>query len=89
MSKIEKPSLVSKHSHFKKLLNDLRAGDTRSPHIESARNLLFGKLNPDKFSCRRLLMFDPQEFEKSNSYASEVLSKEDALAIITEEYVRR
>jgi len=31
-------------------------------------------------------MFDPQEFEKSSPYSSEVLTKENALARITEEY---
>ncbi len=56
------------------------------PHLESARNLLFGKSKPDQFSCRRLSIFDPQEFEKSSPYSSEVLSKENALARITEEY---
>ena len=56
------------------------------PHIELAKNLLFGKPNPDQFSCRRLSMFDSQDFEKSNPYSLEVLSKENALARITEEY---
>jgi len=31
-------------------------------------------------------MFDPQEFEKSSPYSLEVLSKENALARITEKY---
>jgi hypothetical protein len=56
------------------------------PHLESARNLLFGKPKPDQLSCQQASMFDPQEFEKSSPYSSEVLSKENALARITEEY---
>ena len=36
------------------------------PHLESARNLLFGKPKPDQFSCRRLSMFDSQQFENQN-----------------------
>jgi hypothetical protein len=35
-------------------------------HLESARNLLFGKPKPDQFSCRRLSMFDSQQFENQN-----------------------
>nr|UZC30147.1 hypothetical protein [Entomoneis sp.]UZC30230.1 hypothetical protein [Entomoneis sp.] len=36
------------------------------PHIQSARNLLFGKPKPDQLSCRRLSMFDSQQFENQN-----------------------
>jgi hypothetical protein len=53
------------------------------PHIESARNLLFGKPKPDQLSCRQLSRFDRQEFE---TYSSQVMSKKIALALITEEY---
>jgi hypothetical protein len=35
------------------------------PHIESARNLIFGKPNIDQFSCRRLSMFDSQLYAGS------------------------
>jgi len=76
MSNIERSSLVSQHSQSLKLVNELRAGDSRvkqdswllitiwmlqqqgvgfqpvrqapmRPHLESARNLLFGKPKPD------------------------------------------
>jgi len=72
MSNIEHPSVVPQHYHSQKLINELRAGDSRvtqaawlvitiwmlqqqsvcfqpikqapmPPHLESARNLLFGK----------------------------------------------
>lgn len=29
------------------------------PHLESARNLIFGKQKPDNFSCQKASMFDP------------------------------
>jgi hypothetical protein len=41
----------------------------QSVHIESARNLLF----PDQFSCRRLSMFDSQQFENQEKF---VMSKQ-------------
>jgi hypothetical protein len=95
MSNIERPSLVPQHYHSQKLINELRAGDSRvtqaawlliiiwilqhqsvgfqpvrqapmAPHMESARNLLFGKPKPDQFSCRRLSMFGSQQFENQN-----------------------
>ena len=44
------------------------------PHIESARNLLFGKPKPDQLSCRQLSRFDQQEFEKMDPYSSQVMS---------------
>ncbi len=56
------------------------------PHIESAQNLLFGKPKSDQLFCQQASMFDPQEFEKSSLYSLEVLSQENALARITEEY---
>jgi hypothetical protein len=56
------------------------------PHIESARNLLFGKPKPNQFSCRRLSRFDHQEFKKIDPYSSKVLSKESTLALISEKY---
>jgi hypothetical protein len=56
------------------------------PHIESAQNLLFGKPKSDQLFCQQASMFDPQEFEKSSLYSLEVLSRENALARITEEY---
>ena len=56
------------------------------PYIKSARNLLFGKPKPDQFSCRQLSRFDHQEFKKIDPYSSQVMSKENALALITEEY---
>jgi hypothetical protein len=56
------------------------------PHLESARNLLFGKPKSDQLFCQQASMFDRQEFEKSSPYSSEVLSQENALARITEEY---
>ena len=56
------------------------------PHIESARNLLFGKPKSDQLFCQQASMFDPQESEKSSLYSLEVLSQENALAQITEEY---
>ena len=56
------------------------------PHIESARNLLFGKPKSDQLFCQQASMFDPQESEKSSPYSLEVLSQEKALARITEEY---
>lgn len=37
-----------------------------SPHLQSARNLLFGKPKPDQFSCRGLSMFGSQQFENQN-----------------------
>jgi hypothetical protein len=115
MRKVERPSLVSQHSHSQKLMNELRAGDSRltqaawllmtiwmlqhqsvgfqpinqsplPPNIKSARNLLFGKPKPDQFSCRQLSSFNHQEFKTIDPYSSEVLSKENALALITEEY---
>ena len=55
-------------------------------HIESARNLLFGKQKSDQLFCQQASMFDPQESEKSSLYSLEVLSKENALARIIEEY---
>ena len=95
MTNFERSSLVSQHSQSLKLVNELRAGDSRvtqaawllitiwmlqqqsvgfqpvrqapmPPHLESARNLLFGKPKPDQFSCRRLSMFDSQQFENQN-----------------------
>lgn len=44
------------------------------PHLESARNLLFGKPKFDQFSCRRMSMFDSQQFEnqKSPNYSETV-----------------
>jgi hypothetical protein len=36
------------------------------PHIESARNLLFGKPKPDQFSCQELSMSDSQQSENQN-----------------------
>jgi len=54
------------------------------PHVESARNFLFGKPKPDQLSCRQLSRFDQQEFEKIDPYSSQVMSKENALALITE-----
>ena len=56
------------------------------PHLELARNLLFGKPKPDQLSCRQLSKFDQQEFEKIDPYSSQVMSKENALALITKEY---
>jgi hypothetical protein len=38
-----------------------------APHMESARNLLFGKPKPDRFSCRQLSMFDSQHSSNSGS----------------------
>ena len=55
-------------------------------HVESARNLLFEKPKPDQLSCRQLSKFDQQEFEKIDPYSLQVMSKENALALITEEY---
>ena len=43
----------------------------RPPHIESARNLLFGKPKPDQLSCRRLSRFDSQQFEKNEGLISQ------------------
>jgi hypothetical protein len=112
MRKVERPSLVPQHSHSQKLMNELRAGDSRltqaawllmtiwmlqhqsvgfqpinqaplPPNIKSARNLLFGKPKPDQFFCRQLSRFDHQEFKTIDPYSSEVLSKENALALIT------
>ena len=40
------------------------------PHLESAQNLLFGKPKSDQFSCRRLSMFDSQQFEKNEGLIS-------------------
>jgi hypothetical protein len=40
------------------------------PHLESARNLLFGKPKPDQLSCRRFSMFDSQQFEKNEGLIS-------------------
>jgi len=76
MTNFERSSLVSQHSQSLKLVNELRAGDSKvrqaawllitiwilqqqgvgfqpvrqapmRPHLESARNLLFGKPKPD------------------------------------------
>lgn len=81
MTNFERSSLVSQHSQSLKLVNELRAGDSRvtqaawllltiwmlqqqsvgfqtvrqapmTPHLESARNLLFGKPKPDQFYCQ-------------------------------------
>jgi hypothetical protein len=83
MSKVERPLLVPQHSHSQKLINELRAGNSRltqvawlliticmlqqeqsvgfqpvrhaplPPHLDSARNLLFGKPKSDSFSSRQ------------------------------------
>jgi hypothetical protein len=58
----------------------------RPPHVEAAQNLLFGKPKSDQLFCQQASMFDPQESEKSSLYSLEVLSQENALARITEEY---
>ena len=55
----------------------------RPPHIESARNLLFGKPKPDQFSCRRLSMFDSQQFENQEKF---VMSKQEALNRLEKTY---
>ena len=52
-------------------------------HLESAQNLLFGKPKPDHLPCRHVLVFDPKEFEESDPYSSEVLTRENTLALIT------
>jgi hypothetical protein len=49
------------------------------PHIESARNLLFGKPKADQSSCRRLSMFDSQQFENQEKF---VMSKQEALNVL-------
>ena len=53
------------------------------PHLESARNLLFGKPKPDQFSCRRLSMFDSQQFENQEKF---VMSKQEALNLLDKTY---
>ena len=82
INNFDRPSLVPQHYHSQKLINELRAGDSRltqaawllitiwmlqqqsvgfqprnpesmPPHIESARNLLFGKSKLDQLSCRQ------------------------------------
>lgn len=40
------------------------------PHIESARNLLFGKPKPDQRSCRQFSRFDSQQFENNERLIS-------------------
>ena len=40
----------------------------------------------DQLFCQQATMFDPQEFEKSSLHSLKVLSQENALARIIEEY---
>jgi hypothetical protein len=49
------------------------------PHIESARNLLFGKPKADQSSCRRLSVFDSQQSENKDQF---VMSKQEALNLL-------
>ena len=51
-----------------------------SPHMESARNLLFGKPKPDQFSCRRLSMVDSQQQSQEAEYPS-ALTVEEVLKL--------
>jgi hypothetical protein len=53
------------------------------PHLESARNLLFGKPKPDQFSCRRLSIFDSQQSENKDQF---VMSKQEALNLLDNTY---
>ena len=105
MSNIERPSLVPQHYNSQKLINELRAGDSRvtqaawllitiwmlqqqsvgfqpvnhaplPPHIESARNFLFGKPKPDQLSCRQLSRFDQQQQFQEAEYPSAVTVEE-------------
>jgi hypothetical protein len=46
------------------------------PHLESARNLFFGKPNSDQFSCRRLSMFGSQQQSQEAEYSSAVTVEE-------------
>ena len=55
----------------------------RPPHIEAADNFLFGKPKADQFSCRRLSMFDSQQFENQEKF---VRSKQEALNILDKTY---
>ncbi|MFT4851018.1 MAG: hypothetical protein ACI83B_003580 [Sediminicola sp.] len=41
------------------------------PHLESARNLLFGKQQPDQFFCRGLSMSDSRQFGNQNVNSNE------------------
>jgi hypothetical protein len=49
------------------------------PHIESARNLLFGKPKADQSSCRRLSVFDSQQSENKDQF---FMSKQEALNVL-------
>lgn len=49
------------------------------PHIESARNLLFGKPKADQSSCRRLSVFDSQQSENKDQF---FMSKQEALNLL-------
>lgn len=55
----------------------------RPPHVESARNLLFGEPKPDPFSCRRLSVFDSQQSENKDQF---VMSKQEALNLLDNTY---
>jgi hypothetical protein len=49
------------------------------PHIESARNLLFGKPKADQSSCRHLSVFDSQQSENKDQFS---MSKQEALNLL-------
>ncbi|MFT6843712.1 MAG: hypothetical protein ACJASR_002496 [Psychroserpens sp.] len=49
------------------------------PHIESARNLLFGKPKADQSSCRHLSLFDSQQSENKDQF---LMSKQEALNLL-------
>lgn len=53
------------------------------PHLESARNLLFGKPKPDQFSCRRLSIFDSQQSKNQDKF---VMSEQEALNLLDKTY---
>jgi len=53
------------------------------PHLESARNLLFGKSKLDQFSCRQLSMFDSQQLENQEKF---VMSQQESLNLLDKTY---
>ena len=69
---------------FKYRYKQLERKGPPPPHIESVRNLLFGKLKPDQFSCRRLSIFDSQQSETKDQF---VMSKQEALNLLDNTYI--